>query len=137
MTQKTASAFDLHADHRHWISEIEMWQEDLVNWRSEHAIATDLLIQAKEMIVSQESNLAKHEERLREVRDAVDSHERTLSQSMREGADSETDETSIACHEQKRDTMASQREAHERIKKHHHQSMAKVEVLMQALQAPL
>ena len=53
----------------------------------------------------------------------------------REGADAEGQEAMRANHSQQAERQARQREAHERIKKHHHTVMAHLTMLKAAIEA--
>ncbi len=137
MTENMTCAIEMHSDHRHWNSELAMWKEDITNWRSEHAIALDLLLQAKTMITSHEACLDAHQEKMSEVSKAIQCHEKTLAASLRGGAESDRNNVLNDKHESHLQTMITQHDAHERIKKHHHTAMAKVELLLKALEAPM
>jgi hypothetical protein len=39
MIQKLAPVPDTHSDHRRWMSDIAMWQDDIDQWRVQHAKA--------------------------------------------------------------------------------------------------
>ena len=137
MTENMTCAVEMHSDHRHWNSELAMWEEDISNWRSEHAIAMDLLLQAKAIIAAHEATLGEHEEKLSEVSKAIVRHEKTLAASLRAGSESDVNNALTDKHEGYHQSMVTQRDAHERIKKHHHMAMAKVELMMKALEVPL
>jgi hypothetical protein len=42
MIQKLAPVPDTHSDHRRWMSDIAMWQDDIDQWRVQHAKAQHL-----------------------------------------------------------------------------------------------
>ena len=89
------------------------------------------------MIASQEACLAAHEKKMREISEAVQSHEKSLAASLRGGAESDLNNALTDKHEGYHQSMVTQHDAHERIKKHHHTAMVKVELLLKALEAPL
>jgi hypothetical protein len=66
---------------------------------------------------------------------AIDYHEKTLRESLRGGSDPALDDALVERHEEQSSAIAAQRDAHERIKKHHHTAMAQVAILKAAFEA--
>ena len=137
MSQEIASVPQLHADHRHWKSEISMWREDIAYWRAEHETALECLKEITTIIRDHAEGLQQHEHKLTVIDNAVDYHEKMLKESLRGGSDPDLDDALAERHEEQTNAIATQREAHERIKKHHHVAMAQVAILKAALEAAM
>jgi len=137
MNQKTATPADLHADHRQWQSDISMWQFDIKEWRSEHATALEELAKITELIELHETTLNEHADSVGTIETAMEFHEKTLAASIHDHADSDLDDALLGGHAKEAEKIAKQREAHERIKKHHHIAMAHVASLKRALESAM
>ena len=137
MTQKVISAPQLHADHRHWKNDISMWQDDIEQWRSQHATAQETLEQIASMIADHAKSLEEHADKLQALVNGLEYHEQILSESLRGGSDADLDDSLLERHEEQASTITNQRDAHERIKTHHHIAMAHVATLKAALEAAM
>ncbi len=137
MNQKLESPAELHADHRVWKSDISMWNFDLKQWRTEQAAALKELQQITELIQSHEKTLTEHEESVEMIEAGLDFHEKNLAESLHSGGDSDSDldDALVERHNEEASKLAKQREAHERIKKHHHVAMAQITSLKTELEA--
>ena len=89
------------------------------------------------MIQLHEKTLNDHAESVKLIEASTESHEKNLAKSLRDGADSDLDDSLLGRHTENTSKFAKQREAHERIKKHHHLAMAHVATLNQALAAAM
>jgi hypothetical protein len=135
MNQKVESPAELHADHRTWQSDISMWNFDLEQWRSEHAAALKQLQEITELIQRHEKMLKEHEQSVEMIEAGLEFHEKNLAKSLQSGAESDVDDALVERHTEEAGKFAKQREAHERIKKHHHIAMAHVASLKRELEA--
>ncbi|QEG22480.1 hypothetical protein [Mariniblastus fucicola] len=137
MTQKVESPAELHADHRHWQSDISMWKFDIQEWRSEHESALEQIEQIAELIRLHQKALNDHADTVEAIEGGLEFHEQNLAASLRDHADSDLDDALLGGHAEESKKFESQRKAHERIKKHHHVAMAHVTALKHSLEAAM
>ncbi len=137
MNQKAATVPELHADHRHWKNDVSMWQDDIEQWRSQHTTALKTLEQVAAMIAEHGESVDEHAEKLEAIVNSLDYHEQVLSESLRGGSDPNLDDALLERHEEQAATLEKHRDAHERIKRHHHTAMAQVATLKAALEAAM
>ncbi len=133
MSEKIESPAELHAEHRLWQSDISMWQFDLEQWRSELSKGLDEMEQIGAMLREHKKNVDEHADIIETIEAALEFHEKNLAASLRGNADSDLDDALVESHSVEAKKIAIQREAHERIKKHHHVAMASVAMLKSAL----
>ena len=135
MTLETESPAELHADHRHWKSDISMWRFDLQQWRSERETALKQVEQIAEAIQQNADILNEHADAVDAIEAELEFHEESLASSLQEHADSDLDDSLLSGHADSSKRFDSQREAHERLKKRHHIAVAQVAALKHALDA--
>ena len=121
-----------HCDHLQWESEAAMWRDDIEKWRQEHEAG---LLALNEAIVQHHAALGNHLDTIKhhEAQLAATEHrlaedERTLQPAM--GAIARSLD---GPHEEEAGEQDLLRATHERIKRHHYTTMAKVGVLAKAL----
>lgn len=133
MTQATCA--EMHTDHRHWEDELAMWKQDIACWRAEHR---ERLAEIKQATAAHESALEEHANALRVHDEEIVQHEHLLAELLKLGRpdDGEVEGALEEMHSEERARQAGHREAHERIKRHHDTAMARLSVLVAALQAP-
>jgi len=137
MAQKIETPAELHADHRHWQSDISMWKFDIQEWRAEHANALKEVEKIAELIRLHEETLNDHADTVETIEASLEFHEKNLAASLQDHADSDLDDALLGGHVEESKKFDSQRKAHERIKKHHHVAMAQVAALKHALEAAM
>ena len=122
----------LHADHRHWEADVRMWRDDIEEWRKEQAQLFAELETALGAEVAglkdHATSIGKHDERLLQ-------HERLIAQldHSSEPKASEIDARFADAHRKESKKHDTMRQAHERLKRHHHRAMARLAVVLQAL----
>jgi chromosome segregation ATPase len=137
MNISVKSAAESHADHRHWHSDVECWKDDIENWRAEHSAAIVQLQQALEQINENRASLDQHADAVASLERGLEYHEKHLAASLQSGSETELDKILSDRHAMQAGLYQRQREAHERIKKHHHTAMAQVAILKAALEAAM
>jgi len=120
----------MHHDHVLWNSDIEMWHQDVSIWKQELEALKNAMISIELTIENHEKSIDAHLMTIDEHRKRLAKHDLDLalispgSRSDMELADS---------HEDERGRHSIQKEAHERLKKYHHQTMVHVKSLKKAL----
>ena len=135
MTQKFASLAELHADHRHWANDISMWKDDIELWKKQHSAALDDLEEIIRLIRQNDHALDCHLDALETIESGLQFHEKNLAGSIVTGSGADLDEALVERHAETSAKFASQRRAHESMKKHHHIAMAYVATLKTALES--
>lgn len=127
---------DMHIDHRHWLSEHAMWREDIELWRKE-------IRQACKDLKGVSAVLDEHDKALQAHTEAIAGHEQSLTDHESALADYERggqgDKLVVMAKDHKKSASRyeQQRDAHERIKKHHHTIIAQLSMLLKALAKPV
>ncbi|WP_442510282.1 hypothetical protein SH528x_001894 [Novipirellula sp. SH528] len=134
MTISVNSAAQSHADHRHWKSDVECWSEDIQNWRMEHCAAIVQLQEAVKRINEHGKALDEHANAVASLETSLKAHEKNLAASLQNGSDAALDDRMNDQHAKQTELHLCQQNAHERMKKHHHQAIAKVAMLKHALE---
>ncbi|QDT12671.1 hypothetical protein [Planctomycetes bacterium K23_9] len=137
MTVSQNSAAHAHSDHRHWKSDAECWLNDIQNWRMEHSAAIVQLQAALSRVNEHGQALDEHDDSVKSLVGGLEHHEKALAESLQDGSSASLDEVRGDQHTKQADLHCHQQDAHERIKKHHHQAMATVAMLTKALQEPV
>ncbi|WP_144058157.1 hypothetical protein [Novipirellula maiorica] len=135
MTISENSAAESHADHRHWKRDVECWNEDIQNWRMEHCAAIVQLQEAVDRINEHGKALDEHANAVASLETSLGAHEKNLAASLQIGSDAAIDDRMNDQHAKQSELHLCQQNAHERMKKYHHQAMAKVAMLKNALEA--
>tara|TARA_R110002111_G_scaffold223541_1_gene285435 strand:- start:243 stop:767 length:525 start_codon:yes stop_codon:yes gene_type:complete len=134
MSSQLNTATQSHADHRHWQSDIACWNDDIENWRAEHSHAIIQLQEALSRINEHGQCLDEHAQSVAGLRDSLEYHEKHIAASLQKDTNTPIDDALNDHHKQESELHDKQRDAHERMKKHHHQAMAKVAMLAKALE---
>lgn len=137
MTQKFESPAELHADHRHWASEISLWRDDIEAWKKQISTALHELGRIAEAIRDHDKGLSHHLEALEGVESSLEYHEKNLAKSLGGSSDASFDNALHEHHSDEAKKIASQRVAHERLKKYQHIAMAHVATLKSCLESAL
>jgi septal ring factor EnvC (AmiA/AmiB activator) len=103
-----------------------MWWEDIEAWRQQHAQAVQALDDIQDALAGLRQALDSHTEEIQRIEHSLHDHERGLAAFVHEGNGAEVQEPMMKNHRQQIFRHACQREAHERIKRHHHTVMAHI-----------
>jgi predicted nucleic acid-binding Zn-ribbon protein len=125
----------MHHDHRQWESDVSMWRDDIEIWQQNHQNALKELNRIAERLTEHMTSLEAHVGQL-------DSHEaNTLQHEHGVAADfrQQNDPTAHSMSEHVKEATRHQhlRDAHERMKKHHHTVMAHIAMLKATLDSSL
>ena len=137
MNSSLKSLAQSHADHRYWQSELNMWVEDVANWKAEQSDALTELKQIEEEISEHGEALDEHNEKTILLGTGLHAHEKEIAECLKTGVVGEMHEEYCSYHDRQASEQARQRDAHERIKKHHHQVMAQIAMLKAALETAM
>lgn len=135
MPEKTESPAQLHADHRHWKSELSMWRDDAELWKQEHVGAVKALKYSIELLGKVKIALAEHVAAFERIENSLDYHERNIAENLKgyRDADSGLEQSLIERHLKQEKELANQRKAHEHLKKRHHIAVAQITAMLNAL----
>jgi len=133
---KEITNFDMHADHGHWQSQLSMWQVDLQAWHSEHKKALAELEQIVGLIEKHEEATKQHGQALTALSDEIKKREHQLAERYQKTPGADASELADG-HARHAKALEVVREAHERIKKHHHVAIARVFSLKASLEAAM
>ncbi len=130
-----ATAEQLHADHRLWEEEVAMWRDDIALWQEEQQ---ERMAELEQAIGAHAAALEQHAEEIVQHEEDTVQHEHFLAELLKCGGPNggDAEEAWQETHAAERARHAGQREAHERIKRHHHTAMAKIGVVIAALKSP-
>lgn len=123
---------EMHSDHRQWSSEETLWEDDIQIWEGELDAALGDIKQLAEVIGEHRKCLEAHGDAVRAARAHRAKHEHALAEYER----GETGEDLVVLaqkHEEEGAKHCEQRQAHERVKRHHHTVMAHWRLLLKAL----
>ncbi|HVK11432.1 MAG TPA: hypothetical protein VM597_21865 [Gemmataceae bacterium] len=121
---------DLHADHRAWLADLSLWQDDVREWRAELGRALDDLRAAEGLLRAHAQGIDEHAVELDAEEEAVRQHECGIVLVERAGG------LEAGPHDDQAARHPRRREAHERLKKYHHTVLARVSLLLKAITAP-
>lgn len=127
---------EMHAEHRLWSSEHAMWRDDIELWRKEHQQVLADLTRLVQVLKTHDHALAAHLSDINTHQAAEQTHERALAGSSPGNATENLAEMA-AKHQAEAYHHRQQREAHERIKKHHHSVIARCSMLFKAIPDPM
>jgi hypothetical protein len=122
---------EIHADHRLWENEIRMWREDTSAWQQEQ---NALLAELERALGGHGRLMEKHAEQIGVHEGDIGRHEHFIAECEKTAREAGTVEESLSeSHIQEEARHMGQRSTHERIKKHHHQVMARMRLVIDAL----
>ena len=128
----TATHATMHQDHRQWLSDNKMWRCDIAAWQQEFKTVTQELRQIETALKEHEQALQVHAAAIRLREQDLAAHEHALAEYERGEAGEQLIPLARA-HDQEAAKHVQQHEAHERIKRHHHEVLAKVVELRKSL----
>lgn len=135
MLGKTETPEQLHADHRHWKSELSMWRDDIELWKQEHLGAVKALRYTIDLLGKDKEVLAEHVTAIECIENSLDYHEKMLAEILKGHGDGDVDldQALVERHADKEKEFCNQRAAHEQLKKRHHIAVAQVTSMLNAL----
>ena len=127
-----ATRGELQVDHHYWQSDIKHWRDDVQRWKEEQEALLNALSKA---LNEHLQALKEHGEQIGHHQAAVIAHEHFLLECEHTaGTELQDEEHSREdAHGLEARRQAALWDAHERIKKHHHGIIAKIEMLNAAI----
>ena len=132
----TATNEAMHADHRTWALAMSQWDDDLALWHNELIQAGESLRQAGAALDAHGGGLDSHRRLLHREAEEVEDHEHLMACVARHQADHDR-VAQAGGHDAEAARYRRLLDAHERLKRYHHQLMAKVSVLAKAVAEPM
>ena len=128
----TTTLANLHFDHKHWRNEINMWRDDLLEWKKEQA---QLLNDVEIALGANVAGLKDHAGSIAAHEAEIVQHEHLIAECERSSASRPDEVATIFTddHEGEANKQDRLRETHERMKRHHHRSMARLTAALHAL----
>jgi hypothetical protein len=128
----TTTLANLHFDHKHWRNEILLWRDDLEEWRKEQA---RLLADIEIALGANVAGLKEHAGSIGSHEGHLLQHEHSISECERASTPRPDAVATIFTddHEEEAKRQEQLRQAHERMKRYHHRSMARLAAALQAL----
>ena len=126
------SHLEMHRDHQLWLSENNAWRVDICNWQEEQRHAETQLAEVEEALQEHKIVLQTHAAAIRARQEQLAGHEHALAACERGQIGPEL-ATLTNSHDEEAAKHSQQREAHERIKRHHHGVIAQVNMLHKVL----
>jgi hypothetical protein len=137
MNEKPVSFASMRADHRQWDYVHSTWRVDLERWQHEHESALSELTKLQEMIHQHGEALEAHAKAIEQHQEDLSNHERTMSEYEHQGTDEHLQETMASAHQELTLRHQTQRDAHQRIAKHHRVVMDRLANVKAALEAAM
>jgi hypothetical protein len=128
----TVTHATMHQDHKRWLSDNDMWRCDISAWQEEFKNAAAQLKEIEPAVKEHERALQTHAAAIRLRGQELSAHEHALAEY--ELGEIGTELIPLAkAHEKEAAKHAQQQDAHERIKRNHHNVIAQVSLLKKAL----
>jgi hypothetical protein len=137
MTVATRTPVEMHSDHRHWKGDVDCWNDDISNWRSESQVALDHLRQIIQAIQERTRSIDDHADSIAKLESELEFHEKNLAAALQSNATTELDDDLRQRHVEEADLHRRQRVKHEVMKKSHHRAMVQVEMLRTVVGVPM
>lgn len=115
-----ATNAEMRADHRLWTFEHDSWRKDVTQWHTDVQNARAILKDVRLMLEEHESALNFHAQAIKNHEQSEREHETALSTSDLLGSPSASTDPLAGNHTDEAKAHATQRDAHERMKKHHY-----------------
>lgn len=129
-----ANHLEMRRDLAHWEDEQVQWFRDVSLWQSEHQSALAEMEELKTRCIAHGDAVSRHME-------AIADHERRLGDHARRLTDKRATQAQQDALTKEHESLATernqQRDAHERIRTHHLETMAQLRLLVEALCAPM
>lgn len=127
---------EMHADHTHWNTELSLGEDDIGIWQMKIDKALGELDYLRSALQDQRKALEAHADAMRLHREHLAKHEKALAE-YEKGEPVEELIAMAPDHQKEGAKHGQERNAHERIKKHHHTMIAQFSLLLKALAKPL
>ncbi len=137
MNEHVTIAAHAQTDHHQWDFEHTHWRADIENWQREHESSLLELTKLQEFIRRHGEALASHAAALEQHDQRLRDHHRAMSELETRGGGEPMQATLAEEHRDCADRQQIQRQAHERIAKHHHTVMAHLKMLEVAIEAAM
>jgi hypothetical protein len=122
----TVETFEtMQAEHKDWLASHAEWHRDIERWQAEHKAAADRLTAMQSRIREHGEALEEHARALRQIEAAISLHEREISK-YQVGKGTQAPDVMANRHRENEGVFSRQQDAHERIKKHHEEVMARL-----------
>lgn len=120
---------DMHRDHRAWNADNEFWREEIRLWQQETTEAAADLERVTKALAEHEQKLERHASAVRLYGQEAAQHEHELTRAAQavKGADV------VGHHEDEAVAHRRMREVHESLKKTHHMLLARLSMLLKAI----
>jgi hypothetical protein len=125
----------MHNEHRLWESEISLWRDDLRAWQEELGKSQSEIKQLEKALEDHAHALRTHASTLRLQEQTFDGHEHAIVQ-YEQGGEGEELFQMARQHSDEAVRHAEHRQAHERLKRRHHDVIAHWNLLLKALREP-
>ncbi|MCA9137574.1 MAG: hypothetical protein KDB00_12470 [Planctomycetales bacterium] len=136
MAETMTSSASVHADHRQWESDLSMWRDDVDRWGKDHEKALVDLQLVQQRLSDHCQAMAAHVNQFDTHEEHVRAHEHNVAETCRSNEGS-GEESFVHGHTEEATRHQQLRDAHERMKKHHHTVIAHIAGLKAAFDAML
>jgi hypothetical protein len=128
---------EIHSQHREWLTDIAMWQDDLDLWRNEYHTALTDVARLEAALRASVRALNEHLEGVVAHNEHLAEHEHLVGRFEHGDHIEELDLLTLTkAHEQEAREHVRQAERHELIKKRHHALMAHWYLLLKEMLTP-
>jgi hypothetical protein len=136
MTKHIITNETMQADHRAWLEAHGQWREDIERWQAEHETAVVRLTKLLQIVREHGECLEEHARALDKIDEAIRAHDREIAD--QEAGTSKVPPDAVATqHQEQEGVFERQKDAHERIKKHHEGVMAQLQALEASAEAAM
>lgn len=118
----------MQKDHQHWLAAHAKWERDIERWQAEQRSAVSRLNAIQKLVAEDGENLEDHLRALKEVKDAIEAHDRKIA-TYETGVSAELEDFIATRHSEKEGDLGRQEDVHERIGENHKQLMEQLRKL--------
>jgi hypothetical protein len=123
---------EMHSEHRQWLSDNALWRDEAVLWQNEIDNALKEMKKLEDALRDHRKELNNHLATISAEEKIVAEHECALAD-FEKGGPGDSLVSMARTHKQTADNHSQQRQAHERLKKHHHTVIAYWSLLLKSL----
>lgn len=135
MTFKTE--LGMRVEHELWSTEHASWRRDIEEWKREITDAVEELVDVRGLLEDHKAALNAHLESIRQHEAAETGHEQVLKMSSILKTPPEYPDPMTSAHNYEATKHSQQREAHERLKRHHRSFVTTWALMVEALRRAL
>jgi YD repeat-containing protein len=128
---------DMRAEHELWSTEHASWGRDTEEWKREISHAIEELVDVKGLLEDHQAALNVHLESIRQHEATETEHERVLIMSDVLKTPPEHPDLMTSVHNDEATKHSQQRDAHERMKRHHRSFVTTWSLMVEALRRAL